>query len=115
MDDRDLAATPAGTDGAGACPRCGAYKHTPRSPELKRDVTRRINRVVGQLGGIRAMVEEDRYCGDILIQLSAAEGAIREIQTKVYKTHMLTCVKDSLLEGDDSKLLESFDLLRRLK
>ena len=59
MDDRDLAATPAGTDGAGACPRCGAYKHTPRSPELKRDVTRRINRVVGQLGGIRAMVEED--------------------------------------------------------
>ena len=90
-------------------------KAKPRDVQEKKYLLDRLKRLTGQIDGIRKMVEEDRYCGDILIQLSAAEGAIREIQTKVYKTHMLTCVKDSLLEGDDSKLLESFDLLRRLK
>lgn len=90
-------------------------KAIPRDAQEKKYLLDRLKRLTGQIDGIRKMVEEDRYCGDILIQLSAAEGAIREIQTKVYKTHMLTCVKDSLLEGDDSKLLESFDLLRRLK
>lgn len=90
-------------------------KAKPRDAQEKKYILDRLKRLTGQIDGIRKMVEEDRYCGDILIQLSAAEGAIREIQTKVYKTHMLTCVKDSLLAGDDSKLLESFDLLRRLK
>ena len=90
-------------------------KAKPRDAQEKKCLLDRLKRLTGQIDGIRKMVEEDRYCGDILIQLSAAEGAIREIQTKVYKTHMLTCVKDSLLAGDDSKLLESFDLLRRLK
>ena len=90
-------------------------KAKPRDAQEKKYLLDRLKRLTGQIDGIRKMVEEDRYCGDILIQLSAAEGAIREIQTKVYKTHMLTCVKDSLLAGDDSKLLESFDLLRRLK
>ena len=90
-------------------------KAKPRDVQEKKYLLDRLKRLTGQIDGIRKMVEEDRYCGDSLIQLSAAEGAIREIQTKVYKTHMLTCVKDSLLEGDDSKLLESFDLLRRLK
>ena len=65
--------------------------------------------------GIKNMLEEDRYCGDVLCQISAVEGAIREIATRVYKTHMLTCVKDKLMGGDDSALLESFALLRRLK
>lgn len=90
-------------------------KAKPRDAQEKKYLLDRLKRLTGQIDGIKKMVEEDRYCGDILIQLSAAEGAIREIQTKVYKTHMLTCVKDSLLAGDDSKLLESFDLLRRLK
>ena len=90
-------------------------KAKPRDAQEKKYLLDRLKRLTGQIDGIRKMVEEDRYCGDILIQLSAAEGAIREIKTKVYKTHMLTCVKDSLLAGDDSKLLESFDLLRRLK
>ena len=62
-----------------ACPHCGELKHTPRSPELKASVTRRINRAVGQLNGIRAMVEEDRYCGDVLTQLAAVESAVKAI------------------------------------
>lgn len=90
-------------------------KAKPREPEEKKYLVDRLNRAIGQLEGVRKMIETDRYCGDVLIQLSAIEGAIREIQTRVYKTHMMTCVKDAILKGDDSKLVESFDLLRRLK
>ena len=66
-----------------ACPHCGELKHTPRSPELKASVARRINRAVGQLNGIRAMVEEDRYCGDVLTQLAAVESAVKAISREV--------------------------------
>ena len=90
-------------------------KDKPRDEKEKADLIKRCSRVVGQMEGIKNMLEEDRYCGDILCQISAVEGAIREIATRVYKTHMLTCVKDKLMGGDDSALLESFDLLRRLK
>lgn len=94
---------------------CCKKKDKPRDEKEKADLIKRCSRVVGQMEGIKNMLEEDRYCGDILCQISAVEGAIREIATRVYKTHMLTCVKDKLMDGDDSALLESFDLLRRLK
>ena len=94
---------------------CCKKKDKPRDEKEKADLIKRCSRVDGQMDGIKNMLEEDRYCGDILCQISAVEGAIREIATRVYKTHMLTCVKDKLMGGDDSALLESFDLLRRLK
>lgn len=94
---------------------CCKKKDKPRDEKEKADLIKRCSRVVGQMEGIKNMLEEDRYCGDILCQISAVEGAIREIATRVYKTHMLTCVKDKLMGGDDSALLESFALLRRLK
>lgn len=90
-------------------------KEKPRDEAEKEKLTKRLSRLCGQIEGIRRMVEDDRYCGDILLQLSAAEGALREIANTVYKTHMLTCVKDKIRQGDDSALLESFSLLRRLK
>ena len=49
-------------DGKKTCCNCASRKHTPRSAELKSDVSRRNNRAIGQLNGIKTMVEEDRYC-----------------------------------------------------
>ena len=49
-------------------------KHTPRPNQLKRDVTRRLNRVIGQLNGIKGMVEQDRYCKDVLTQIGREIG-----------------------------------------
>ena len=83
-----------------ACPHCGELKHTPRSPELKASVTRRINRAVGQLNGIRAMVEEDRYCGDVLTQLAAVESAVKAISREVMRDHLETCVVERIPAGD---------------
>ena len=81
------------------CSHCGALKHTPRSAELKADVARRINRAVGQLNGIRAMVEEDRYCGDVLTQLAAVESAVKAISREVMRDHLETCVVERIQAG----------------
>ena len=95
------------------CPHCSALKHTPRSAELKADVARRINRAVGQLNGIRAMVEEDRYCGDVLTQLAAVESAVKAISREVMRDHLETCVVERIQAGDTEVVDEVMDLFRK--
>ena len=97
----------------GACPHCGELKHTPRSPELKASVARRINRAVGQLNGIRQMVEEDRYCGDVLTQLAAVESAVKAISREVMRDHLETCVVERIQAGDTEVTDEVMDLFRK--
>ena len=70
MAEKNLPAAEAG----GCCRR----KETPRSEELQVDLQKRLNRVIGQLGGIKTMIDDNRYCGDVLTQLAAAESAMRE-------------------------------------
>ena len=95
------------------CPCHGTLKRTPRSPELKASVTRRINRAVGQLNGIRAMVEEDRYCGDVLTQLAAVESAVKAISREVMRDHLETCVVERIQAGDTEVTDEVMDLFRK--
>ena len=106
------ATVPAATRGACCCGG-GARKSTPRSPELKRDVTRRINRAIGQLNGIRAMVDEDRYCGDVLTQLAAVESAVKAISREVMRDHLQTCVTERIQEGDTEVVDEVMDLFKK--
>lgn len=95
------------------CPHCGTLKHTPRSAELKADVARRINRAVGQLNGIKAMVEEDRYCGDVLTQLAAVESAVKSISREVMRDHLETCVVERIQAGDTEVTDEVMDLFKK--
>ena len=69
------------------CCHCD-HKATPRSNELKSGVSRRINRAIGQLNGIKTMIDEDRYCGDVLIQLAAVESAVKAISREVMQDHL---------------------------
>lgn len=91
---------------------CCHTKHTPRSEELKRNVTRRLNRAIGQLNGIKAMIDEDRYCGDVLTQLAAAESALRSVSRLVLQEHLETCVVERV-QGGDTEVVE--ELMRLLK
>jgi DNA-binding FrmR family transcriptional regulator len=92
---------------------CCTHKHTPRSDELKRDVEKRINRAVGQLNGIKAMVADDRYCGDVLTQLAAVEKAVASISRIVMRDHLETCVTERIQAGDTTAVDEVMDLLRK--
>lgn len=92
-----------------------AHKKKPRSEEEKKDLKKRLNRLLGQLSGIERMIMEDRYCGDILIQISAAEEALKKVASILLKTHMKTCVKDELLAGDEKIIEETIALMEKLK
>ena len=89
------------------------HKETPRSEALQKDVQRRLNRVMGQLGGVKTMIEENRYCGDVLTQLAAAEKAIRKVSELVLREHLETCVADGLRRDDESVIDEVMVLLRQ--
>ena len=88
-------------------------RKTIRNEEEKKKLNSRINRIIGQLEGIKRMVDDDRYCGDILIQLSASDKAIKSLASIVLDNHMHSCVLNSVKEGDTSKIDEIVDLFRR--
>ncbi len=67
------AAAKTGAGRTGHVPDCPCrHKNTPRSIELQADMQKRLNRAIGQLTGVKAMIEDNRYCGDVLTQLAAA-------------------------------------------
>ena len=61
---------------------CCHRKETPRSEELQADLHRRLNRVIGQLGGVKTMIDDNRYCADVLTQLAAAEMGWKALDSR---------------------------------
>lgn len=98
-------------DQASDCP-C-RRKSTPRSMELQADMQKRLNRAIGQLTGVKAMIEDNRYCGDVLTQLAAAESAVRRVSEMVLAEHMRTCVVEEVRAGNDEVIDEVMALMRR--
>jgi len=94
---------------------CCRYKATPRSPETLRQLQNRLNRITGQLGGIAKMLEENRYCGDILTQVAAAESALQSFGYIILQEHMETCVVEGIRAGDTEILDEALGLIKKLK
>ena len=95
---------------------CGQrHKHTPRDPEEVRRLKNRLNRMVGQLGGIGKMLDENRYCGDILIQVAAVEKALQSFGYLILQEHMSTCMVEDIREGRTGTVDEAIELIRKLK
>ena len=97
------------------CPACERHKRTPRDEAELKQLKNRLNRMIGQLNGIGRMLDEDRYCGDILIQVSAVESALQNFGYIVLRSHMGSCVADELREGNDAILDETLELMKQLK
>lgn len=62
----------------------------------------RLNRIEGQVGGVRKMIEERRYCLDILAQTRATQSALKAVEAEVLNTHLAHCVKDALHSRDEA-------------
>jgi DNA-binding FrmR family transcriptional regulator len=77
----------------------------------------RLSRVEGHVRGIAKMVEQDRYCIDILTQLSAARAALAKVETELLKTHLGHCIEGAIVSGDAdeqrTKARELIELLQR--
>ena len=71
----------------------------------KDDVIKRLRRIEGQVKGIQKMVEEDKYCADILTQIAAVRAAINKVGGIVLEKHSRTCVKNALTSDDKEKVM----------
>ena len=91
---------------------CCRYKHTPRSEALQKDVQTRLNRAIGQLNAVKTMIDDNRYCGDVLTQLSAAEKAVRRVSEIVLREHLETCVVEEIREGNNEVIPEVMGLIK---
>ena len=96
------------------CTRC-QYKHTPRGEASVRALHSRLNRIIGQLNGIKSMLVETRSCGDVLIQVSAAESAFRTFGYMILRDHLESCVTEEIKKGNTKIIDETMRLIERLQ
>ncbi|MFC4618761.1 metal-sensitive transcriptional regulator [Camelliibacillus cellulosilyticus] len=78
----------------------------PRSDKEKERVINRLKRIEGQVRGLQSMIENDRYCMDILIQLSAIQSALKKVGYSVLERHAKTCVTRSIQSGDGDDIID---------
>ena len=88
-------------------------KLTIRNEDDKKKLIIRINKIIGQMEGVKKMIESGRYCEDILIQLAAIEKSTKSVATIVFENHMHTCVVEGIKEGNLDKVDEIVELFRR--
>ena len=89
-------------------------RHKDRTPEEYRALANRLSRIEGQVRGIRAMLDKDVYCADILVQVAAVNAALNGFSKELLGQHIRTCVADDLKAGETQKLDELLQLLPRL-
>ena len=93
---------------------CDCHKTKTRSPEEYKCLIHRLNRIEGQIRGIRGMVEKSAYCPDILAQVAAANAALNAFAKELLSEHIRTCVTRDIREGKDETVEELLCTLQKL-
>lgn len=93
---------------------CCCHKVKKRSEEEYKGLINRLNRIEGQIRGIRGMVEKNAYCTDILIQVAAANAALNAFNKELLANHIKTCVARDIREGKDETIDELVVTLQKL-
>ena len=91
---------------------CCRHKH--RELTEYESLIRRLNRIEGQVRGIRGMVEKDAYCTDILVQVSAVQSALSAFSRELLSNHIHTCVTEDVQAGNSEKVDELVKTLQKL-
>lgn len=94
------------------CPCC--HKTKERSEEEQRKLIHRLNRMEGQIRGIRGMVEKDAYCTDILVQVAAVNAALNAFNRELLANHIRSCVAEDIRSGKDEVIDELVATLQKL-
>jgi DNA-binding FrmR family transcriptional regulator len=86
--------------------------------DIKASCQKRLNRIEGQVRGLTKMVDEDRYCIDIVTQISAVRSALRRVEEEILKDHVAHCVEHAISSGDKAdqrrKIAELMDVVGRV-
>ena len=79
------------------------------SDDKREDFRSRLSRIEGQVLGVQRMVEEDRYCGDVLNQIHSVQQALKSVERKILRNHLETCLTDAVQSGDEEARQEGYD------
>ena len=91
---------------------CNKLKH--RSESEKKGLLNRLSRIEGQLRGIKNMLNEDKYCIDILTQISAVRAALGSLGEKLLEDHINTCVVNGIKKGDEEIISELTESIKKI-
>ena len=94
------------------CPHCERKTH--RDEAERKSLINRLNRIEGQVRGIKKMIEENVYCPEIITQVSAAQNALNSLNKELISSHIHSCVYEDVREGNEASLDELSDLLAKL-
>ena len=95
-----------------SCPVC--EKKTARDEDLKKKLLNRLRRIEGQVRGIEAMIEDDAYCNDVLVQSAAVNAAINAFNKELLACHIRSCVTEDIKAGREETVDELVKMLQKL-
>ncbi len=93
--------------------KCCHYRNEHRGEKDLELINNRLNRISGQINGIKKMVNNDVYCNDVLIQLAAVEKAIKNLSNIILEDHLYSCIADDLEAGKLTSIDEIVSLFKR--
>lgn len=93
---------------------CCCHKTKERTEQEYKDLIHRLNRIEGQIRGIRGMVEKDVYCTDILVQVAAVNAALNSFNKVLLSNHIKTCVTEDIRQGKEETVDELLTVLQKL-
>lgn len=93
---------------------CSECRHKVRDEKEYRDLIHRLNRIEGQIRGVKGMVEDDRYCVDILTQVSAIQSALNSFNKNLLANHIKSCVVNDIRAGNEEAVDELCGTIQKL-
>jgi DNA-binding FrmR family transcriptional regulator len=84
------------------------------SDKTKQNLVSRLNRIEGQIRGIKGLIEKDTYCDDVITQIAATQAALNSVAKILLEGHMKSCVMERIQEGDDEVVDELLTTIQRL-
>ena len=96
-----------------ACPHCSSRKKERSEAEVK-SLMNRLKRIEGQVRGVQKMLENDAYCPDIMVQVSAINAALNSFNKELMANHIKSCVAEDVRNGSDEKMNELVAVLQKL-
>ena len=103
-----------GETGREECPCCSSGKTKDRGEKEYKDLMNRLKRIEGQVRGVEGMLENDVYCTDILMQVSAITSALNSFNKALLANHVRTCVAENIRDGNNEVIDELVATLQKL-
>ncbi|MBM7579487.1 metal-sensitive transcriptional regulator [Jeotgalibacillus terrae] len=93
---------------------CSSDRKSHHSEDMKKNLTTRLNRIEGQVRGIKGMIDKDTYCDDVITQIAATQSALNSVSKLLLEGHMKSCIVDRIQEGDLEVVDELLVTMKRL-